>query len=279
METIVAAIIAGVLGLIGIVITAFVSNERNKKTEKKLIKLDEVTSQGSLSLYEAYKESCGYYTGSVTRTMKLIDVNGTVDMRTSYQNLRVLWNGMSIPGILGKAWVDHPKGKIATSTKLINKSAGFTKDVYIGDMQVKEDGRSCTFRYVVTGGLTITDPPLDYEDQTILAHGVCVTREEMEDAYKQDEFKNEYHSYDVIHPMDTLILKVEFPAGYKVQPFPIVFYINSEFVNNRELERVKDNFKQLSVGAEFKIDIPRLGFRYAIYWIPPTESEIAHLKH
>jgi hypothetical protein len=273
-----AAVVTGICGIVVAIISNFVTYKiSTKKSDEKIQKLDEISLKGSLSIYKAYKDECGYFTSNVIRTMQQKDLNGTVEIKTLHRNFKVLWDGLSISGIPNKTWVNHPNGKIINPTTLVYKSPNFNKNVDIGSVLVQEDGKSCTYQLEVTGGLTKTDPPLDWEEKTVIAHGVCVTREEMEDVYKQDEFKNEYHSIDIMHPMDTLKIKVEFPEVYKVQLFPIVFYLDSEFVNNRELERVKDKFKLLSSGAEFEIDMPRIGMRYAIYWIPPTKKEIAQL--
>lgn len=274
---IVVAIIGALAILIASIITAIVQTVDNRRNKIRLAKIEAVTIQSSTSLKEEFTESCGYKTNAVYMKMRMIDLQGKTEIVTSHQGFQVHRKDLTIAHIPGGVWVQHPDGYIETLPYLTSPPSLLTKAVELRDVNVKEDGKRCTFKVEVTGGLTSADPPFDFEDRTVLSKGVCITKEEMEEIYKSDDFKKEYHSYDVIFPMDVLVLEVEFPEGYSIQPYPIVFYLYSELVNNIELTRVKTGFQSLVRGARFTVDEPRVGFRYAIYWIPPTIREVERL--
>jgi len=274
---IIVAIIGASAVVVASLITAIVQTINYRRSKIRLAQIEDVTVKSSISLKEEFTESCGYKTKAINVKMRMVDLQGKAEIIASHRGLKVIRKDLTIPHIPGCTWVQHPNGKIDQLPQLTSQPSLITKAVELRDINLKEDGKKCTFKVEVTGGLTSADPPFDFEDRTVLSKGLCVTKEEMEETYKSDEFKKEYYSYDVIFPMDLLVIEVEFPEGYRIQPYPIVFYLYSEFVNNKELNRVKTGFQRLATGARFSVDKPLVGFRYAIYWIPPTMREVERL--
>lgn len=273
---IIAAIIGALAVVVASVITAIVQIINNRRTKKRLNQTEDVLVEGLRLLEKEYVESCGYKTKTVSMKMRMMDLQGKTEITTSHQGIKVIRKDLAITHIPGGVWVQHPDGHIVKKPHLMSQSS-LTKSVELSDINLREDRKKCTFKVEITGGLTSTDPPFDFEDRAITSKGVCVTKEEMEETYKSDEFKKEYHSFDVVFPLDLLVIEVEFPKGYSVQSYPIVFYSQSELVNDKELDRVKTGFQRLATGARFIVDKPLVNFRYAIYWIPPTKREVERL--
>lgn len=269
------AIVGGIIGGAGAVIGAVIAAIIAVSSRKRLDNIEKETLDTSLAVRKDLMDTFGYTMGSVVWKLRMTDVQGAVELTRICRDVKVVRSGVVITQIPGRVWVVHPAGRITTCPTLIGTPSLPAKAVELKILQ--ENDKECVFNIEVTGGLTDGDPGLDYEFQTICSKGMCVTREEMEDAYRQADFKKEYHSFDVTTPIDILELEAEFPEGYRVQAYPIVFYLNSELTINRELERVRGGFNISGTSAKFKIEQPKIGFRYAIYWVPPSLREVEQL--
>lgn len=268
---IVGAIIVAIAAVIGAVIGA-ISSQRSRS---RLRKVEAETLDVSESLRDDVIGTFGYKISFVSSKMRMTNMQGTTEVTRSYRDVKVVRSGVTITHIPGRVWVEHPTGKIATCPQFIGMPSLPAKAVELKIVEAKD--KECVFNVEVTGGLTDNDPGFDYEFQTTYSKGICVTREEMEEAYKQADFKKEYHSFDVVTPIDILDVEVVFPEGYRVQAYPVVFYLNSELIINRELERVKAGFDKTATSAKFRVEQPKIGFRYAIYWLPPSSREVEQL--
>lgn len=211
--------------------------------------------------------------------MRMKNLEGETEVTRVYRGVKVIRDGVTITNISGRVWVSHPGGKIITAPHLMG-APSFTKAVELKVIATTEQaaGQECEFKIEVTGGLTNGDPGLDYEYQAVYSKGVCVTREEMADAYRGDEFDKEYHSFDVVEVINKLELEVTFPEGYKVHAYPMVFFANGETIVQKELQQIIPGFSKTATPSVLRVDQPKVGFRYAIYWIPPSAREVEQLR-
>ncbi len=52
-----------------------------------------------------------------------------------------------------------------------------------------------------------------------------MTREETENLYKHDVFKQEFFSKQTFLPTEKMKIDIRFPDGYKAETFPAVFFL------------------------------------------------------
>ena len=105
-----------------------------------------------------------------------------------------------------------------------------------------------------------------------------MTKEEVEQAYKDDAFKMEYHSISIEIPTDRLEIEIVFPEGYAVQTFPGVFFGRTEQMHELELQRVNSGFERTNRGGRFTVNQPLFGFSYFIYWESPPRRVVDSLR-
>lgn len=273
MQTIIAGVI-GAAAVIAASIIAAVQAGRAKDAKDDVNELQETIAETSSLREQEYLRRYAFKAASVSDVRTVKDLQGTVEVVRQYQGVKVVDKGISLGYLPGRVWVSP--GTITKEPSLIPPPS-FSKAVSLV-IQSSESQR-CEFTVEIAGGLTEGDTGLDYGFRTTYCRGVVITKEEMDQAYRDDVFKNEYVSFDVDFPLDELELRVEFPEQYKVQCFPAVFLAYSECMHGLELQKTRDGFEAMSTGgARFKVKEPLLGFRYAIYWIPPPEKEVDRLR-
>lgn len=272
-----AVIVAAVLGVWGRS-QAKKANQMGKRVAETAKRADEVEREVegvSKGLQEESLKRYGFKASSVVSRSEITDLQGTMKLTKEFHGVQITRPDVVLADIPGMVWVDHPEGKIKQFPDLVERPH-FPKFVDLKPENYEE--KRCEFRVVVTGGLTQGDPPLNYEFETVYSKAACMTKEEMDKAYEGAIFKMEYHSSDVDIPMDVLELEVVFPQGYTVEAFPGVFFGKVEYMHNFELQRVQSGFTRELRGAHFRIQDPLLGFRYLIYWVPPSQKELDQLR-
>lgn len=277
-STIIAAIIAGLFGVATAAATALAgwANNRRRLAETRRSQAEKETLDVSQAAQSALRETSLYNANSVVSTMVMTDFDGRTEVTKRYSSIKVNPRAGTINSIPGRSWVIHPAGEIIRGPELDGAPTLPTK--YVELKIVSADKKVAEFNIEVTGGLTANDPAFDFGVKTVYSKGMCIDSEEMALAYNDDLFKFEYHSFDVTFPIGLLDLEVIFPGKYLVQVFPMVFNLNSEDQNGKELERVRGGFNKTAKGATFRIDEPTVLFRYAIYWIPPTRNVVDALR-
>lgn len=274
-------IIGALIGAAGAIVAAVLgvwAKSKAKKATEMSKKADEVERQVegvSKGLQEESLKRYGFRVNSVLSKAEITDLQGTTKLTRSVREVQITRPDVMLADIPGMVWVDHPEGKINQFPELVTPTH-FPKAVSLEKERCEE--KRCEFKVKVTGGLTQGDPPLDYEFQTVYSKGVCMTKEEMDEAYKGDIFKMEYHCYDVDIPMNVLELEVVFPPGYAVEAYAGVLFGKTEYMHNFELQRVQSGFRRELRGAHFRVQDPLLGFRYLIYWVPPSQKEVEQLR-
>ena len=259
MEILVASISA-----IGVIIAAWISVRRkNRKVvqvESKIDRLEVQQQETAKSLEEELIERYGFKAESITSQSETLNSEGDVRVTRGWKGIKVS-PGVTLAYIPGHFWMGTPGASIKKGPTIIG--AAFPKAIR---PVATRQGNNCDYRMEITGSLTSDDPPLDYGLQIEYEKAVLMSRQDVEAAYKDDDFKQDYHSFDVDIPTDRLELEVVFPQGISVTTFPGVFYGRSELVHEKEYNRVKHGFEATPRGGRFIIDGPLVGFRYFIYW-------------
>lgn len=272
METIIAALISGVAVIVAAIIAAR-ERRRAKDAETNVEQLEKSIAETSGLCQEDYLRRYAFKAASVTDVRTIKDLQGTVEQLRQYHGVKIMDKGISLASLPGRVWV--APGRIVEDPSLVAPT-NFSKAVTLAIKSRAPD--RCEFTVEIAGGLTEADPGLDYGFRTTYSRGVVMTKEEVEQAYREHVFKNEYQSFDVDFPLDELELCVKFPERYRVECFPAVFVGYSERMHNLELERAKGGLKVTPTEARLRVKEPLLGFRYAIYWLAPPEKEFARLR-
>lgn len=263
------AVIGGVLGAVGTIIGALIAVLGHRRNDRKVRSIENAAI-GSVEALPGF----GLHAAYVNDFRTLLDLEGTVEIVRKFGNIKVTEPGTNISYIPGRMRVIP--GFLQTPPELL-PDIGYEKALKLEIR--KSDRQSCEFTVEIQGGLSTNDPELSFGFRAVAEGAVVTTKEEMEKQYKNDAFRNEYVSSDIDVPMDVLELCVEFPPSYNVKCFPAVFIGHSEVMIDRELQRTKDGLMMTETGgARFRVENPVLGFRYAIYWIPPNEDEVARLR-
>src|ERR1035437_3752998 len=260
---IVAAMVISGGTIIASVITAVVTVRRNKA---KLTKsLEQQQQEASKSLHDIMLVKYGFKAASVFSKSEIVDLDGSSKTTRKWNGVKVR-EGVTWSHIHQRIWVGTPGGKSKHAPTLTSHS-NFPKDLSLAVL--KRTDQECEYQLEITGALSANDPPLDFEVEVEFSKSVLMCREDVEEAYRNDLFKRDYHSMDIEFPIDSLELSVVFPENFPVQLFAGVFNGRSEVLHEQEYTRVKGGFKADSRGATFSIDSPLIGFRYFIYWCPP----------
>jgi hypothetical protein len=142
-------------------------------------------------------------------------------------------------------------------------------------------GAHPTFRVDATGSTKSRaeikidlDQPLEYPDKVdfvisaTFAKAFQMSRKEVSQAYRNDDFKHEYHASIIDIPITVLELKVTFPESFEVKFHSVVFYGDSEIIAEQETRAIAGALEASSQSASLRIENPKLALQYAIYWIP-----------
>ncbi len=130
-------------------------------------------------------------------------------------------------------------------------------------------------RLVARGLLTPDHGQLAFSVVIPFTNAFCLTAAEAEQAYAQDDWKQDYVGMSVLCPTNILRLQVTFPPSFTdmmVKPHPVVFFARTETVHQSETERLllaTDRFVYAGSVATLTIASPAIGLQYAITWMPP----------
>jgi hypothetical protein len=110
---------------------------------------------------------------------------------------------------------------------------------------------------------------VDVAVQTDFRHLHRMTRAAIEEAYRRDQFRQEYTSMTIDVPVAVLDLEVVFPDGFTPDVYGVVFYGDSETVAEAESRSVRNTVERLTPSSfRLLIEKPQLRFQYGMYWIP-----------
>jgi hypothetical protein len=118
----------------------------------------------------------------------------------------------------------------------------------------------------IHGELADDDPPFNYEYTFEASAGALVDHSEIKSRWGQDPLPFEFIHEIVSVPIKLLEMKVTFPMGVTLQPFPFVTYGDSPTGPREELRRVKAGFTVSQGTAMLSLNEPKVGLRYMICW-------------
>jgi hypothetical protein len=233
-----------------------------KSAEKNLKK--------SQQLQTRHMKQYGFKAKSSMSTVKILDMNGTCNLRRSFEGITVRpgFKIESLPGALG---LGNPNSRFIRYPRL-DKAAKFTKRLSL--VFQKKVSNECSFQIKIKGDLTSEDPELSFAYDSEVANGLLMTREGVEEAYKDDPFKYEYSSAEVDIPLDELTVEVAFPRGFKVEPRPGVFSRGGEILDALELNRIDSGFERQRNKSRLVVRDPLVEYTYLIYWMPPRANDV-----
>ncbi|MBV9611197.1 MAG: hypothetical protein JO091_01940 [Acidobacteriaceae bacterium] len=257
-----ATVIAATVTATGVIIAAVVARRKEKRTsnaEKEVIRTTrDIVADYGRQAEEAYSR------------MEILNLDG--DSRTTMRWTGIkLSQGVLLTHLSGRVWVSTPQATIRSGPRLVSSSE-FPKEISL--VLTKDTPAEREYNIEIPALLTPNEPPLDFEIETEFCKSVFMYREAVDAAYSNDEFKRDYHAFDVEFPINKILLEVSFPENFPVTTFAGVFAARTENFYDVEFQRVKGGFEKTTRGGRFAITSPLVGCRYFIYWTVPPKSAL-----
>ncbi|MGD9115753.1 MAG: hypothetical protein PVJ61_01020 [Dehalococcoidia bacterium] len=266
---IIAAIIEGVAIIAGGIFVAILNNRKNQQVHR--------AESAARAIHDLIRDRWGF-TEKIAKTKVTIkNPDGLTYIRAERRGAKA--QNVQLLHIPGKVSTDHPQGTIVQEPRIISKSPSNPRDIELHVRDVGKTRQTCEFSIdIMGGGLSPNEGEIDYEYEIAFSKMFSMTREELEELSKEKIFKAEYYFHDVTFPTDTIEAEIEFPEGYQVETYFAVFAGATEFINAVELKDKKNCFTRTQRGGYFKIENPLVGFRYVIYWMPPSKEDFEKFK-
>jgi hypothetical protein len=233
-------------------------------------------SQTSIPEEEVIVKQCGIRARSVSVLVEILDLDSTSRITRTWEGIKLI-HEVEMPYLPGLESIFTPGSRITKPVTLI-EPASFQKPISIVP-QLNDTGNSCSFRLRVNGDLTWRDPELNYVYNLECSKAFLMTKEDVEKHYTDPNYPNEYYYVHTLIPItERLKIEIVFPKGYNPTAYPGVFLGLSEFMHNKELNRVNQGFIKDNERVIFTVEKPYIGFRYFIGWISPSHHEVNSLK-
>lgn len=132
--------------------------------------------------------------------------------------------------------------------------------------ETRESENRHRFAVNIVNGLTSRDSVLNFDVSAEFSSNITMSKSKVKEAYKNDPFKFEYLSYDIVSPTKELLLEVDFPDDIDVSFHKGVFLANSEVGFDGALHDAEGEFETAGNLARWSVLNPCVGLRYIIYW-------------
>lgn len=269
MKNIDPAIIAAIILAVTNGITAILGRRRAKKLEDRIAEADKAIP----AIPSLIEDQCGFKARKSKHIIR-VDLDGTYHVEVIREGVKA-----TTQNIL------HFVHQIATSQgKISDPQLTDQKSPKALDPVIHKPSRTDTacrfFINIAGGGLSEKDGEISYSYAYSISKGFCMTKEEADQAYKDDPFKYEYCAMAVTNPTELIELEVRFANGYAIRPYLAAFVGYTEFINDKELKKRSDEgclTRIDDIGARFRIKQSLIGFRYAIYWTPMLKKDYEKL--
>ena len=99
-----------------------------------------------------------------------------------------------------------------------------------------------------------------------------MTKNQAEEAYKNDNYKTEFVASLVSVPIGITKVKVTFPESHlNMVPSPsaVAFYGEREVLHKEETERISTDLVLVDRVATLTVHNPSVGLKYGVAWMPP----------
>jgi hypothetical protein len=256
-----ANIISGIIGAVGAIVAAWLNPgditeyllEEDKNRMINISYKDTKNEDNVMYKWRAEK---------LVSSMKVINKNGDSELRKKWRGVTTSKDA-SVQYIDGNFWTLTPNGKISRPPKLVH-----CNDIgkVINFEEVKESINRHRFALNIVNGLTKRDDELNFDVLSTFKENVTMDSSKVEKAYRNDPFKYEYLSYDIVAPTKELLLKVDFPNSINPSFHKGVFLANSEVGFDGALHDTEGEFETAGNEARWSIMNPCVGLRYIIYW-------------
>jgi hypothetical protein len=238
-------------------------SERAKRDQKK-----------SRELEDRHMKRYGFKARRSTMRLEIIDLDGTCRLMRRVEGIKVN-RGHKLESLPGAHLLVNPSSRFIRYPRL-NKSGSRVKSPSL--VFQKKESNECIFQIKFEGGLTAKNREAAFGYESKVSRALLMTREEVEEAYKDDLFKKEYYSAEVDTPLDELVVQVQFPRGFDVEPRPGVFSPRGEVLDEIELRRISSGFERNNNTAELLVKDPLVEYTYLIYWLPPLAKDLSRRR-
>ena len=246
--------------------------------QKKKVERAESTIASTNKLLEnRLVERIGYNIRSITHTVNISDLDGTLNLSFKWQDLRLIRQDAALTHIPGGMRFNPATSKFSRYPVIPRQS--FVRRLELVPLEQTES--SSEYQIEIAGGLNYGEK-LNLECSAEVKGAFFMTREEVEQ-HAPRSFKKEYHSFSVVTPVERIEIDITFPEGYAVEAFPgvcIGSVLSDKYMHNEELGRIEKNqwFQKSNTSASLQIDEPIIGFSYLIYWMPPPKRLVDALR-
>lgn len=206
------------------------------------------------------------------RTVLKLDAQGCGEMTRECDGIIAPQN-VDVLRIPFKAWVQQ--GDLEERQPRITPLATSAVDP---EWQLRKDAGSSVEGWIWFRDLrTHSGETLGFRAIQKMGQAFCASKEELDAAYTDSDFKREYFASTAVVPVDELEIQVEFPANFdqvQKKASPAVFYGSSEELYWGELDRIKESksFTTSKGVATLRILKPVRGHQYAVAWEPPPKA-------
>jgi hypothetical protein len=217
----------------------------------------------------------------------LKDLDGTIDVLGKYDDVEITREGVTLTALPGGLWFYNPGVSFIKEPELVERihtlPSGAQSPIDSTLLTSKPTAGIRNFNIAIGVALNVGHK-FSYQYIAEVAKGFLSSKEDMENyATSTNSPKFEYWCFTVPGVIESLVIHVNFRDGYKPVARPGVWIGDVSHENrmeSAELSRVSDGFSNARDWSwvKFEIENPRIGFCYAIYWIPPTKASLELAK-
>ena len=266
MDPGIATVVAAGITALASLVVAIVQHHRKKTADKRNKRKDAVIG-------EALKHSAerAAYEVSEFDTETTFDDAGRCSHVRKWRGVRAnqTITNLEIPclfSLSAGADTEMPQAEAIENSKLTAR--------FVVKETTHDSNRSTVGGVVVLDGLISPDvQPVNFVVTQVCRNPFALTEEEAVQRYKGDEWTTEYAASSITVPARVLRRTVKFPASHRDRisaAQAVVFWGETgEVVDEEETARVRTALVTSSESATLVVQDPKVGFRYAVAWMPP----------
>ena len=259
----ISIVLAAIITTIGTVSATVITVMIGTSKKKRKLEQDNEAKEKSQDL--AAEEAT--YTMDRYESTFEFDDNGDGSFKRKFVDLRAkqFFQNLSIPFRL----------QMGGNAKILSvkvDDAGSSLPVAPEDERI--DGGTVDGKLRVNGLFGPNTRPLSFGLEIAFQKGFYLTREETEEAYKDDDWRQEYATATINVPTQDLVLRVQIPEGWGKlihRPQAVAFIQGSERIEESESRRLPQ-LQWENDRAALRVSKPKSGIHYVISWMPPRRS-------
>ena len=252
--------------------------DRNAARHKK-------TAEMAVARAEALETRLFYKAKAVSWRIEVEDLEGTVKMQCTFEDIQALPKGATLTGIPGALAFAPPDSTITQHPTLVHHSFRPTQLNREVCLNVLEPMKTTSYEYLfnIIGALPYGHS-VSYTYEVSASRGIFMSKEEV-DKNVLGSFKKEFWAHYVTTPVDVLEILISFPQNYSIERFYVGVCIGPKISSDnlmygQEIQRIEDlnGFEATSNRARLKVKEPFVGLTYLIYWNPPAKRIVDALR-